>query len=96
MRWRTGSVDDVVASLARIGPEAYDRDALGVANKRAIELGVAVGENATVSCHDPVAMPVEGTGQPDDRLVEVDVSSRTVKVIRGSTVWPSARIGATR
>ena len=50
----------------------YAENGLPGAPERPDELGVAVGEDATITGHQPVALSVSGGRHADDGLVEVD------------------------
>ena len=56
-------------------------------------MGVAVGEDAAVGRHEPIAAPVGRRGHADDGLVEPDAAGRTVEV--GIAVGEDASVDAT-
>src|SRR5581483_4894656 len=58
------------------GSDADDRLVERLAAHRAVEGGVAEGEDAAVGRHHPVAAPVRRGGHADDRLVEPDGARR--------------------
>ena len=58
---------------------------------RTVEAGVAVGEDAAVGGHQPVAVPVRRAGHAHHRLVEGEVAGRAVEA--GVAVGEDAAVG---
>ena len=81
------------ASLARYGPDHWHVEPLAAG--RAVEVGVAEGEDSAVSCDQPVALAIRGGGHADDRPVQVNAAeihglagvSRSQVNRRSSLAW---------